>query len=244
MMANWSRQSSFLQTLGIKPGDRVCLVGAGGKTSLLFHLAKEAKNRGLRVLVTTTTRMLIPRVDQYDHITLTGSLYSPEEITSPGIYIGGQPALEPKKMVGADSEILQSQRDLFDLILMEADGAAKKSLKGWKTDEPVIPDFTSITIGVIDIQTLGKDISPSLVHRLDLFCSLTKGKPGEKVGLDHLQALISHKNGLFQYASPRKIVYINKIESKVDFCQSQELRKRLPTLNCAAGSVQRGEIYV
>ncbi|MDI7249103.1 MAG: selenium cofactor biosynthesis protein YqeC [Bacillota bacterium] len=48
--------------LGVSPGTVVSLAGAGGKTSLLFALVREAVERwgAGRVLVTTTTRMFEP----------------------------------------------------------------------------------------------------------------------------------------------------------------------------------------
>ena len=42
---------------GIGGGDVVAVVGAGGKTTLVYALAAEARAAGLRVLVTTTTHM-------------------------------------------------------------------------------------------------------------------------------------------------------------------------------------------
>ena len=37
----------------------ISVIGAGGKTTLLHHLAEGYRRKGLRVLVTTTTHMLI-----------------------------------------------------------------------------------------------------------------------------------------------------------------------------------------
>lgn len=48
----------FYNAFGLRRGDLLSLVGAGGKTTLMFRLAAEAKALGLRVLVTTSTRIL------------------------------------------------------------------------------------------------------------------------------------------------------------------------------------------
>src|SRR5204863_937808 len=47
----------ILAALGISRGDVVAVAGAGGKTTLVYRLAAEARASGLRVLGTTTTHM-------------------------------------------------------------------------------------------------------------------------------------------------------------------------------------------
>src|SRR5919106_4201419 len=49
--------ASPLQCLGVRRGDVVTVAGAGGKTTLVYRLASDARRNGLRVLVTTTTHM-------------------------------------------------------------------------------------------------------------------------------------------------------------------------------------------
>ncbi|HEY3122279.1 MAG TPA: putative selenium-dependent hydroxylase accessory protein YqeC, partial [Vicinamibacteria bacterium] len=46
-----------MEALGIEARDVVAVAGAGGKTTLVYRLAEEARRCGLRVLVTTTTHM-------------------------------------------------------------------------------------------------------------------------------------------------------------------------------------------
>ena len=59
--------TALLHALGLGRADVVAVAGAGGKTTLVYRLAREARDAGLRVLVTSTTHM--------------GTL--PEEITGP-----------------------------------------------------------------------------------------------------------------------------------------------------------------
>ncbi len=58
----------------LRPEDKICdiieyekkkartisVVGAGGKTTLIYRLAEELKEKGFRVLITTTTKMYVP----------------------------------------------------------------------------------------------------------------------------------------------------------------------------------------
>ena len=48
---------SLLGPLGLRSPEVVAVVGAGGKTTLVYRLAAEARALGRRVLVTTTTHM-------------------------------------------------------------------------------------------------------------------------------------------------------------------------------------------
>ena len=107
----------------------------------------------------------MPDSAQYDRLDLSGTLFSGAAVRDSGIYVGGLPAAVPGKMTGAAMDLLASRRKLFDLVLIEADGAAAKPLKGWNSTEPVIPLFTTKTIGVLDIQTIGRIIDAALVHR-------------------------------------------------------------------------------
>ncbi len=237
------QKNSFIQALGIEPGDVVCCIGAGGKTSLMFCLAREAKERGLKVLVTTTTKIFIPDANQYDTLDLSGQLFSKVLLPSAGIFVGGLPSTIAGKISGVDMELLALQRKIFDLVLIEADGAARKALKGWNATEPVIPEFTTKTIGIVDIQTIGKSIDASLVHRLELFVELTGGKVGEPVTIDHLYRLIVQSHGLFAKSRGEKILFINKAESTNEIGNAKRLWALLPHLKIVFGSVRQGMIY-
>ncbi len=236
-------KNSFIQAFGIEPADVVCCIGAGGKTSLMFYLARQAKEQGLKVLVTTTTKIFIPDTKQYDALDLSGQLFSNGLALLPGIYVGGRPSSIAGKISGVDRDLLAMQRKLFDLVLIEADGAAKKPLKGWNATEPVNPEFTTKTIGIVDIQTIGKIIDASLVHRLEIFCLLTGAKVGEPVTIDHIYRLVVHPNGLFAKSRGDTLLFINKAESKSDFANARKLQALLPNLKIVIGSVHQGCIH-
>ncbi len=243
-MIDGKRPLSFVETLEIVRRDVVCIVGAGGKTSLMFQLAREAKLSGLKTLVTTTTRLKIPDPAEYDAIDLSGNLFNDTAVTTPGIYIGGQLLAEQEKMMGVDIEHLAKQQENFDLILIEADGAARKPLKGWNSTEPVIPQFTTKTIGVVDIQAIGKIICNNLVHRLEIFLQISDASIGDSVSIPHLLRIISHENGLSQYSQGEKLLYFNKVESKRDCNNVIKLRNNLNTnaWKIFAGSIHKGVV--
>jgi len=234
--------TAFFKAFDITRDDVVCLTGAGGKTALLYRLAEEARTTGYRVLVTTTTKLFMPRRDQYDALDLSGALFAGLDISGPGIYFGVSPTEKVQKVGKVADQVLADRRNRFDLVLIEADGAAQKPLKGWKSTEPVIPGFTTKTIGVLDIQTLGKSVCDTLVHHLELFCNLTGARPGDQVTLEHLTRLVCHEQGLFQNALGQRLLYINKVETGPGLNEARRLARSVPLI-AVTGSLARGIIY-
>ncbi|MEG1994362.1 MAG: hypothetical protein RR048_05570, partial [Oscillospiraceae bacterium] len=53
---------SLFDALNIKPYKMVSIIGGGGKTSLMFSLAKELKNKGKKVAITTSTHIMRPSI--------------------------------------------------------------------------------------------------------------------------------------------------------------------------------------
>lgn len=243
-MTEADNRQPFLRAFGIRPGEVVSLIGAGGKTSLMFRLAEEGRARGMRVLVTTSTRIFLPRPEQYDAIDLSGKLFGDHALTAPGIYVGGVSDTLSEKMHGVRDDLLAWQRKKFDLVVIEADGAAGRPLKGWNSTEPVIPDIATKTIGIVDIQTIGRRVDDALVHRLEIFSELTGAGVGETISIGHLLRLIFHKDGLFSRAGGEELLFLNKVESARDRRHADILRSQLENLKIVAGSVLQGTIHV
>lgn len=229
----------FFNGFSLAKDDIVAIVGAGGKTSLMFKLAEEAANHGMRVLVTTSTKIYVPQPHQYTALDMTGELFAQTKISEPGIYVGGILMSGTNKLAGVSFTLLKQRLQAFDLILIEADGAAEKSLKGWKNSEPVIPSFATKTIGVLDIQVVGAEVSEKLVHRLEIFSQLTEAAKGDLISLPHLAKLIAHPNGLFGKAIGRKILFLNKAESPGQRDHARKLAQMLQCLTILYGSLQK-----
>lgn len=205
---------NFAETFAVEKGDVICIAGAGGKTSLILHLAGELTDAGYKVLVSTTTRLAADEVsDRFDF------LVRPD----------GEKALAP------DIGELRNRVKDYDITLIEADGSARKPLKGWREDEPVIPDFATVTIGVLDISTLG---SKPDAHRPELFYRLVGD--AKRVELSTLAHIANSPEGLFRHSSHTKnILYLSKAEGRM--IDALKLSK-MTGLPVTAGSVRDGYI--
>jgi probable selenium-dependent hydroxylase accessory protein YqeC len=122
----------------------------------------------------------------------------------------------------------------FNLVLMEADGSKTLPLKGWADFEPVVPDWTTVYIGVIPLWPVGKSVSAALIHRLPLFEKLTGSKEGKTITLEHIANAITGTNGkgLFSAAKGKKYLYLSQIEDETAFEQAEQLMRLLPHEFC------------
>ncbi|WP_291633379.1 selenium cofactor biosynthesis protein YqeC [Clostridium sp.] len=213
--------------LGLNKKDIISFVGAGGKTTMMFKLAGELRDHN-KVLVTTTTKIYIPLEDKYDFIcTDTEMLHRYTQINENGIYVLGSGVNAENKILGLNEKRLDEIAPYFDYILIEADGAKEKRLKGWNEFEPVIYGETTKTIGIIDIQALGMVISEDSVHRSKIFREITGAKEGETVNLENLLKIVMNPLGLFKAALGEKILYINKVEGSRDLILAKSLVKQV-----------------
>lgn len=196
------------EILELKKGDVISLSGAGGKTTFMFALAEELRTSS-SVLVTTTTKIYMPEKNQYDYISTEEPYIVPNNA---GIYVCGGTVNSDKKITGIDTEMLNSISEEFDYTIIEADGSKKKPLKAWGLNEPVISDCTTITVGILGADILGKKVNEDNIHRLDIFKNLTGLECGDIFTLDRAISLIFHSEGLFKNSIGKRVLFINKAE--------------------------------
>lgn len=215
-----ARASGFCACLGLEPGELVSLVGAGGKTSLMAALASELGQAGAKILCGTSTRIYRPQGPLLLAAGEERLLQEVGDTLAPGrpltIGAGLEPAGERQKVVGLPPQILDRlwRASLADYLLVEADGAKGLPLKAPREHEPVIPEATTLVIGVLGLGTLGRPAGRDTVFALDEFCALTGAEPGKVITPQHLAALIQHPQGLFKGApsGARRVVFLNQAD--------------------------------
>lgn len=197
------------ELLELKEKDIVSIVGAGGKTTLMFLLANEVKSNK-KVLVTTTTKIYKPREEEIKYLALRKDGYGYlNDSTDNGIYVYGNYVNNENKLIGLDLEELDYLKGSFNYILIEADGSKKKCLKAWNTYEPVIYKDTTKTVGVLSLKAFGMEINDENIHRLKEFIDLTNSNVNEKVSFDILINIIFSENGLFKNSNGERILFLN-----------------------------------
>ncbi|OGO79404.1 MAG: hypothetical protein A2Y23_06105 [Clostridiales bacterium GWB2_37_7] len=237
--------------IGLKEKDIVSIIGAGGKTSLMFQLAHELRKNNVRVLLTTTTKIYVPQKEMVDFICIDENKFAENaKINKKGIHIYGTEVNTENKMIGLNENHLNDLASYFDYVLIEADGAKKKKIKGWDDDEPVVYGATTKTIGILDIQAFGMRICESNVHRSERFCKMTHSKEGENITLDHLLSVVVHPQGLFKNAKGEKILFVNKADDINYLNKAEQLKVKMNMHSSMGlnkiiiGSIKNNRYYV
>ncbi len=145
----------------------IAICGAGGKTTLLYALAEEARRENRRVLVTTSTHILRPEQTDVLHVWDAAQVESFDAICIPGrIAVIGTPCGQ-KKMTGIAPMQLDAAMQTADLFLYEADGSRRLPVKCHNATEPVIWFGTHAVVGVLGLSALGKP-AREICHRWQL----------------------------------------------------------------------------
>lgn len=222
--------------IDLSKNEIISFVGAGGKTTTIEKLSKELSSLNKKVLVTTSTAMFNPNMDIYENIFI-GSFpedYVPKD-SSITFYAD---ATIGKKVKCLDLNNIEKiiKKDLFDYILIEADGSREKPIKAPNETEPVITNYTTKTVGVIGLDSLGKPIK-EICHRPEIFCKLTNRVLDDYIDINSIINLIKNPLGLFKNAVGDKILYLNKIIEISDAIEIESSLKDVPGLNVVFGEM-------
>ncbi len=174
---------SLREALGIGEREVVALVGAGGKTTALFRLARELRAEGAGVVVTTTTKIyappaapdlaLVADTDRAGVLAATADAVARGDLPVVGRAVGADGKLEgvPPEWV-AD---LASVRGVHH-VLVEADGAQRLPVTAPRDHEPVIPPSATIVVPVVGIDAYGGRIA-DVAHHPELVAALAGSTP-------------------------------------------------------------------
>ncbi|SFI01809.1 probable selenium-dependent hydroxylase accessory protein YqeC [Tindallia magadiensis] len=213
-----------------KHGPRVIsFVGAGGKTTSMFTLAKECREREEQILVTTTTAIYTPKKQPFDHLWIEAEerIGLEEEGPLSGITVWGDHVTKENKLKGIQLPTLETMiRDKsYDRILIEADGSKEKPLKAPDEKEPVIPEGTDLVIGVLGIRILDQKNTENHIHRSHLYRNITNSLEGESVTAKNVAQLVVHPKGLFKNTpkGARRLLLINQVDDKKRQQQAREI---------------------
>lgn len=150
---------SLLEALSLpdKKHLTVCLVGGGGKTSVMYGLADELASAGKRVIVTTTTHIFRPSdrvVIETAQAKRVGE-WIKEHDTSAGCVLAAGLSAREGKMTGLPLSEIEELCVGCDVLLIEADGAKRLPIKVPREGEPVIPAVTDVVIGCVGLDCVG-----------------------------------------------------------------------------------------
>lgn len=210
---------SFLK----EKGHVISIVGAGGKTTLMYWLAEVFSGNGSRVLVTTTTHIYQPEKEHW-----AKDCRELMEIWSRGTYaVMGTPDGNGK-LTSLPIEELEFFREMADVVLIEADGARHLPCKVPEAHEPVIPDFSDIVIGVMGMSAFGKPLK-EVCFRAEKASELLGVTSKERLSEEMMAEILASEQGTRKNAGEREYyVVLNQCDSERNIKTGKDIIKLLP----------------
>lgn len=181
---------TFADAIGLRRGDTLALVGAGGKTTLTILIGLELLARGEPVVCCATTMTLLPAphprvrvvyAEHEDAAQAVAEAYASQQLP----WVAGRPsdqhdpncrartrlaqpiALTDAKIAGVSPAEIDRIRAALPqaILILEADGARHRWLKAPAEHEPQLPASTTILAPMAHLGVIGKPLGEEHVHR-------------------------------------------------------------------------------
>jgi probable selenium-dependent hydroxylase accessory protein YqeC len=163
---------TLTEAFSIGARELISLVGAGGKTTLLYALGRELSALRSGVILTTTTKIFEPAPSPFFFQFLAPEMsalkkWAAEHLHCQQSLLLARERLPDGKLAGLPPEWVDalSLMDGVSAIVNEADGAAGRPLKAPRNGEPVIPDNTTLLVPIMGIDGMGRPLDEATVFR-------------------------------------------------------------------------------
>lgn len=209
--------SSLANALRVDSSACIAFVGAGGKTTAMFQLARQLIPP---VIVTATSHLGAWQLALADHHIIAEAPASIEDLEhglSGVILVTGE--MDGDRTKPVNDVLLSWLRQFCNYhsipLLIEADGSRQKPLKAWAEHEPPIPSIAKRIVHVVGLSGLGKPLTEEYVHRPELFSRITGLEMGETISADSLLRLLTHNEGGLKNTSQNaeRVILLNQADT-------------------------------
>lgn len=133
----------------------ICLVGGGGKTTVMYELAAAWAACGRKVLVLTSTHILCPADGSF-----AADVPAVQNLWQQGRYaVIGTPELSTGKLTAPPQDLYEALQLQADVILCEADGSKHHPCKAPAAHEPVLLPDSDIVLAVAGMDALCRPLA-------------------------------------------------------------------------------------
>lgn len=191
-------------------------MGAGGKTTALFRLARDLPPP---VLVSATTHLDKSQTTLADRHIVADSVGSIGPVVANEVTLITGPSGSDGRTQGVERRVLSWLQEYSDArnvpVLIEADGSRQRPLKAPGENEPDIPEFSQVVVVVAGLRALGKPLSGEVVHRPELFSELTGLQTGAAITGESISKLLTHARGGLKNVptAARRVVLLNQADT-------------------------------
>jgi probable selenium-dependent hydroxylase accessory protein YqeC len=229
--------STLVKDLGLKPREVIALVGAGGKTSLMYTLAKELRSFNHKVITTTTTKIYPPESWQSPALILGGAEIWPDmrqalDRFGHVTWAGGR--APGNKLAGVLPVHLSTlwASGLPDFLIVEADGSAQRPIKAPGSGEPVVPMETTLFISIVGLSALNKPLNKDQAFRPEIISLLTGVPLGAPMTWETIARLMVHSEGGLKgwLTGMRAVILLNQSDAEPEPGLGDRLAGRIEEL--------------
>ena len=193
----------------------VAIIGAGGKTTTMYTLARELAQQGKRVITTTTTQIFYPEPGETDKMIIASETHNLLNATEEAlrqyqrVTIAGT-VLRTEKLAGLEPEQLYELlvKSGADVVIVEADGARHRMIKAPAEHEPVIPLQTNVALLLMSAEAINQPLSESIAHRPELVAKVTGINMGDNLSPAVIARLMTSEQGALKHIPDTATAYL------------------------------------
>lgn len=191
------------------------ITGGGGKTTLMFALARHLQ-KAARVIATTTTHLCPPGPGDTDKLIL-GEEARGELFAAPGEKsVTIAESEENGRLRGFAPKFIDElyAANAAPYILVEADGAKRLPFKAYEAHEPVIPRGATLHIVTIGAEPFLNPLTEANTFRLRLFTQRRGIKSGDRLSYEMIADILEDPNEYLKDANlnARRVLLVNKCD--------------------------------
>lgn len=197
----------------------ICLVGGGGKTTVMYELSAAWAACGRRVLVLTSTHILRP-VDG----SFAANVPAVQNLWQQGRYaVIGTPEFATGKLTLPPQSVYEALKLQADVILCEADGSKHHPCKVPAEHEPVFLPDCDMVLAVAGMDALGNSLQ-QVCQRPQLAAELLDCSADKIIDAQMLAALLLSEQGARKNVGTHGFyIVLNKCDL-ISAAQQEELR--------------------
>lgn len=220
-----STAESLLDLLDARSGV-VCAVGAGGKKSLLRHLATAHPGR-VAITATSATTYFQEHLGFAVAVEVDERLPAAVARLDPAANVAyACPDDRPGRRAGVRAATIERiHRDGgFAATYVKADGARMRLVKAPADNEPALPDCCTTVLPVLSVHAVGEPLSGRVAHRVERIERVTGLRPNATISAMHLARLLVSPEGLMKSTGGRRVVpVINMVDDAAREAQAREV---------------------
>lgn len=196
----------------------VCAVGAGGKKSVLYQLAREHPGR-FALTATVHTTVFPDDLGLQQIIDDDAKLRERLRAADPARSVAyACPSEKPGRHAGADPATIRDIHDAgaFDATFVKADGARMRWIKAPEANEPIPVPGVDIVIPVVSARAIGEPLGERVAHRVDRVSAVTGVAPGERLTPEAVGRLLASEQGALQRTAGARVApVINMVDNEI-----------------------------